>query len=283
MHPLLVLPQVGGVGDPPDEMVSFASEERPMRPSRSAKFGGCPMSTILSMWAEDKGNEAAQTGNLVHDAVEKYHKEKEDRVNAGLAALETARLQFPGGDAKKAEKIFRAYASDPENVSAAVPWCEQQVTLRLAPAPEDRTGKPVVIQGTLDQVRENPDGSMTVWDVKTGSRLTGDETAEEYLIQQAVYLLAARQTLSESITRCGIIYTPAYESSRKRRHIPMALTVETAILLVAPLVHWVANVRSGVMQFRPSAESCKFCPVKPWPNCVNTARTAFGHNILLGV
>lgn len=286
MRSLLVLPQVGGVAEPPIEMTRFASPAHPMRPSKSAKFAGCPMSTILSMWAEDKGNASAQTGNLIHDAVEAFHKTKDARVEAGLKALADARVQFPDGDPKKAEKVFRAYAADPENVLADVRYVEEPVSLWLAPAPEDKTGQPVVIEGTLDQVRvmpEDANGDWWVWDVKTGDRFTAEETATEYLIQQAVYMLAANQMLDSRIKRCGVIYTPNYEKNRGKRFVPLPLSLETAILLIAPLVHWVAQVRAGIMQFRPSVDSCAFCPVKPWPKCINVARTAFGSSILQGV
>lgn len=244
------------------------------------------MSVILSMFEESKGNGAAQTGNIIHDACEAFHKAKEDRVNAGLQALEKARLEFPDGDPKKSEKVFRAYAADPKNADADVPWCEAQVTLRLAPAPEDKTGKPVVIVGTLDQVRRHSDGSLRVWDIKTGDRLDADETVNEYLIQQAIYTLGARQTLDPTIgdTPGGIIYTPGYERNRGgKTHIPLPLSLEAACILVSPLVHWIAQVRAGLMQFRPSAESCRFCPIKPWPTCITTARCAFGHDTLTGV
>lgn len=263
---------------PHPDLRLFASEERPLRPSKSAKFGGCPMGVLLSMWVESLGNKAAQTGNLVHDACEFFHKAKEgDRVAAGLAALERAREQFPDGDAEKARTIFRAYSADPENEGADVVWCEEPVTLRLAPAPEDPTGLPVVIKGTLDQVRrDRKDRKLRVWDIKTGERLDSRETADEYAIQQAVYTLAARQTLDPEIETGGLIYTPAYAKARGKPFISLRQTVDECIVLVSPLVHWVAAIRKGIPLFKPSADNCRFCDLKPWPTCRQTFLGIYG-------
>lgn len=269
--------------NPPKDLSNFGSAACPLRPSRVAKFLGCPMSVVLTMWDEDKGGgTAAQTGNLVHDAAEAYHKAREDRVAAGMKALAAARSQFPEGDPIKAEAIFRSYAADRANQEAVVVWCEEPVTLTLAPAPEDPTGKPVVITGTLDQVRRDftcPRGvfypGLSVWDIKTGARFDADDTVNEYLIQQATYTLAARQTLDASVTPGGLIYTPGYEKTRSRRFVGLPLTIPQCNILLAPVVHWVAAVRRGVPCFKPSAEACKFCPAKPWPNCVERARGVY--------
>jgi hypothetical protein len=257
------------------EMRQFATAARPLRPSRVGKFLRCPMSVVLQMAAESAGNAAAQTGNLVHDAVEAYHKTKEAREAAGLAALERARAQFPEGDAEKAKAIFARYAKDPRNQNAVVPWVEAPVTLTLAPAPNDPTGKPVVISGTLDQVRLE-DGVLRVWDVKTGDRLSGDESEAEYLIQQATYTLAAIQTLDPSIQPGGLIYTPAYEKSRSKPFRPLKLTADRCKMLILPLVYWVAAVRSGVAPFSPSPEACRFCDEGGWPRCASKAENVLG-------
>lgn len=232
------------------------------------------MQVVLQMWEESASGAAADRGNLVHSAVHAFHQSTGDRVAQGLAALEAAREKFPTGDPKEAAKIFGSYAADPENANAKVRWIEQRVTLRLPCAPEDPTGKDVVFTGTLDQVRETAPG-LRVWDVKTGEAKDGPETGDEYAIQQAVYTLAAIQTLDPSIRPGGLIWTPGYKLKRKV-HLSLKQTVRACKILLAPLVHWVASVRRGEPVFRPSADNCKYCPFKRWPDCLDRFEGQFG-------
>jgi hypothetical protein len=263
-----------------NDLTSFGSDSRPLRPSRVAKLLGCAMQIVLDLHGESAGGKAAQTGNLVHDAAEWYHKttgQEEARVAAGLAALEKAREQFPKGDAEEAVKIFRRYAADPKNRDAEVVWCEQQVTLKIAAAAHDPTGAEIVITGTLDQVRRDPsDGALTVWDIKTGSAKTGPENVTDYSIQQAVYTLAARATLDEKIQPGGLIFTPHYGRKGGQAHLPLGMTVADceALLTLVPAI--VAQVRSGVPPFRPSAEGCKWCEYGPWPTCRKSFNGLYG-------
>jgi hypothetical protein len=262
------------------ELVVFGSEARPLRPSRVAKFLACPMSVVLIQHEESEGNGAAQTGSLVHAGADTFHKTKEgDRAAAGLEALEAARVKFPGGDAEKARSVFRAYAADKENREAEVLWSEAPVRLVMPAAPGDPTGEPIVIAGTLDQVRLKDD-RLTVWDIKTGSFLTGEESVLEYLTQQAVYTLAARATLDRRIEPGGLIYTPAYEKARSRVHLPNPLTVDQCEDLLLTLPFLVSMIRRGQPVFRPSPSACRFCDAKklgyPWPKCRQRARGVFG-------
>ena len=242
------------------------------------------MSVVLVMHEESEGNQAAQTGNLVHTAADAYHKTKggseADRVAAGLAALDAAREKFPAGDATKARTIFRSYVEDEENSRAVVVWSEAPVRLVLDAAPDDPTGRPIVIAGTLDQVRRHADGVLRIWDIKTGGYLTGEESVLEYLRQQAVYTLAARATLDGSIQPGGLIYTPAYSQVRSRVHLPNPLTVENCQDLLLTLPSLVAMIRKGMPVFSPSPSACKFCDVKklgnPWPKCRQRYRGVYG-------
>lgn len=246
---------------------SFGSAVAPLRPSQLGKFVSCPMSVFLvEQFGDSLGNKAAQTGNLVHAAVAEYHRKAADPA-AGLEALTAAREQFPDGDWRKAETIFTAYAADPVNQNAQVFVVEHPVRLVLAPAADDPTGEPVVVEGTLDQIRIGGDGIPRVWDVKTGERLPADETVDEYLIQQAAYTLAARESVEPDVEPGGIIYTPNYSKPRGRRHLPLKIDVETCKMLMIAVVDVVATIRRGTPLFRPSAESCRYCPVRPFTQC----------------
>jgi RecB family exonuclease len=251
----------------------FATAEKPLRPSRLVQLTKCPMSVFMTAWnEEDEGGNAAQTGNLVHSAAAVYHKTTGTptvRREAGLAALEAARSEFPQGDPEKGRDIFTRYAGDPENQNAVTPWVEERVKLVLAPHETDPTGQPIVIAGTLDQVRREKDGSLRVYDIKTGSGKTADESLAEYAIQQAAYVLAARQTLDPNIQPGSLIYTPGYEKPRGRRFLPLNLSVERCMLLLTPVVVNVAMIRRGIPVFTPSAGACQYCKIRPYNNCLN--------------
>lgn len=252
-------------------MTAFGTEARPLRPSKCGKLIACPMSVLLDD-GEDNGGPAAQTGNLVHSAVAAFHQHKD--VEAGLAALEAARQQFPKGDPEAARKGYRSYAADKTNADARVPYVEQKVRLDLAPAPDDPTGQRIVIEGTLDQIREdfvddrrNAYPGLTVWDVKNGSRLDASESLDEHLVQQAVYVLAARQTFGLDVKPGGLILMPGYEKPRARRFVPWKLTARQCELFCAPIVHAVSLIRRGIPAFRPSPDSCRYCSVRPFTHC----------------
>lgn len=239
------------------------------------------MSAVLNdVFADEGGGAAAQTGNLLHEAVAAFHRcassmAVRNRTEEGLAALEAARQKFPDGDAAKARNWFAAYVADEANQSADVPWVEQPVELKLAAAEFDPTGEPIVVVGTLDQIRRGSDGTLSLWDLKTGSRRTGKESLTAYAVQQAVYLLAARECLSPDVEPGGLIYIPGYEKRLGKRFFPYAITVDECMLLVQHLVYTVALVRSGVPIFRPGVDTCEYCPCGTYDVCLPMYRTSY--------
>lgn len=252
------------------DLTEFATEKRPLRPSRVASFLLCPMRVVLDP-DEECAKPAADTGSLVHEAARVFHTTTEaDRVAAGQAALLAARDKFPHGDAERASEIFRAYSADQKNRDAVVVWCEQPVRLVLPADPGDPTGQPVVIAGTLDQVRRIGE-TLSVWDIKTGTYHSAHDSLFEYLTQQAVYTLAAIETLDPSILPGGLICTGGYSRTRGAVHVDNVFTVEQARDLVLAVPPFVAAIRRGEALFRPGLEACKFCDVKKagyaWPKC----------------
>lgn len=249
--------------------LEFASESWYLRPSRIPKLFACPMSVFLSR-EDESSSPAADTGSLVHEGAAAFHTTQGDaqfRREAGEEALQSSFPKHPYANLAKATAIYTAYATDPENIEAEVVWCEKQVRLDLAPALDDPTGKPIVIVGTLDQVRRK-DGKLKVWDIKTGEAKDGNETLDEYVLQQCAYVLAARQTLDPGILPGGFIHTPGYAKPRGRRHIDLPLSVDDCLLFLAPLPRFVSLIRQGVPLFLPSAGACQYCPVRPFKNCI---------------
>lgn len=251
---------------PTPRHLDFGTPEFPLRPSATGKFFACPMSVFMT-WKEEGGdsNSPADTGSMMHAGAAEFHRTHD--VGEGERALLASHQKFPQGDPDKALTIYRSYVADPKNSKAEVVWIEEPVRLTLPPAPGDPTGKPVVFQGTLDQVRKY-EGTLQVWDIKTGSGKDPNESLDEYLLQQGVYTLAARETLDPTIQPGGLIYTPGYEKPRGRRFLPLGLTLSQVEALLLPLVHLVSLIRQGVPLFTPSAGACKYCPVRRYTNCI---------------
>ena len=256
------------------DLLTFASEKRPLRPSRIARLLMCPMSVLLTA-DSGEGNSAAQTGNLLHRAVEAFHRSRGDRVTDGLLAIGLARPDFPSGDPADATRMFRAYAADPQNTEAEVVWCEQAVRLILPADSSDPTGFPIVIQGTLDQVRRTPNG-LQVWDVKS-SKLPEDTQILEYAIQQATYVLAARASLDATIEPGGLILARNYFIARATTHARFTYDSSVCTMLLSALPLAVAGVRRGIPTFKPSPEACKWCDVRPFPSCTTLYKDRYDH------
>jgi hypothetical protein len=217
---------------------------------------------------EDEAGEAAQTGNLVHSAAAEYH--RTGNIEEALKALDADRAKFPDGDPKKAIKIFTNYSADPRNQGVTCLAVEKHVELVLAPAPDDPSGLPIHIEGTLDQVRVRNEKNILA-DIKTGYRLNAQETVAEYLVQQACYWLAAEQTLGITIHEAELIHTPAYEKNRGNPFLPTKLTKNSVLVLLSGVVSLVSLIRKGHPIFRPG-DPCDYCPLKNYDNCYHFAR-----------
>jgi hypothetical protein len=118
-----------------------------------------------------------------------------------------------------------------------------------------------VILGHIDQIRrDRRSGRMKVWDIKH-TAAGGQELLNTYSVQQACYLLAARQFLSPDIEPGGLIHTTPYAEGKRyaKKFLPYTNTVDDCKLLVTALAYVVSTVRSGVPMFRPGADTCKWC------------------------
>lgn len=237
----------------------FGTREYPLRPSSLHKLVKCPMSVLIPFFFvnDGEGRPGAQTGSLVHAGVEAFHRADGSAI-AAREAMAEAVATFPEGDRDKAARWLDAYVADPTNQSAAVVCNEQKVEL-------DFEG--MFVRGTLDQVRRNDDGTLVVWDLKTGTSLQADDVVAEYQFQQAAYVLAARQTLNLPVGPGGIIFAAGYDKPRGRRFLPMGVRVEDCEQLMREVVREVQHIRSGGRAYRPAADHCKWCDYKPYPQC----------------
>lgn len=268
------------------ESTEIATERYPLRASALPKINECSASVFLSMqfWKLDTdddglGGEAAQTGNLMHEGAAAFHRldkgTPEERLEAGLAALRASREKFPGGDAKRAEKIFQAYAADEENQEAKVLKVEEKVNCVLPPAPFDLTGKPVVIRGTLDQVRLVNGNIPQVFDIKTGKKYYGMVALDHYMTQQAAYTVAAQQTWGQEFLAAGygqvepgaLICTDGYFRPNGRVSWFHQWSYDDIPLILQNVVNQVAAARMKRLGFAPSTDACRWCEHKKFSNC----------------
>lgn len=269
----------------------IATDQYPLRASALPKINDCPASVFLqqAFWIETDddapGGEAAQTGNLMHSGAADYHRMKmndpnvtEDaRREAGLRALEAARDRFPAGDVKRAKKHLEAYIADPKNSEAKVVRCEERLKCRLPPAPFDPTFQPVVIRGTVDQLRL-VDGELQVYDIKTGKGFYGYKALDHYMTQQAAYVVAAKQTWGDQypgvpVEPGGLICTEGYVSSTASQVFWFhKWSYDDIPLILQNVVNQVAMARMQRLGFTPSTDACRWCEHKNFSNCTGFFR-----------
>jgi hypothetical protein len=247
----------------------FGSEGWPLRPSKLKTLLSCSASVVLDslMAREDEGGKGAQTGSVVHAGVERFHRTEgsaEHRKSEALEAAKEALPTFPLADPAKAFKWVAAYASDPKNIAANVTHVEQKVRLTI-PMPD---GVPLVIQGTLDQIRvDERDGLQRVWDLKTGVFYNTLQIVDESQAQQAAYVLAARETLQLDVRPGGIINAAGYDQPRGERFLPIGVDVDDCLHIMDIVKQRTLDVRSGRREYNPSASACGFCKHRAFPRC----------------
>lgn len=248
------------------DVTKFGTREIPLRPSKLGTLVKCPMSVLLSYFGDGEGNQGAQTGSVVHRGVEVFHRTNGDAV-AAKEAVEEALSTFPEANRDNARRWLNAYVADPTNQEATVVAVEQSVEL-------DYRG--VYLRGTLDQIRQDADGTLLVWDLKTGASLEPDAAVDEYQFQQAGYVLAARQTLALDVRPGGLILAAGYDKKWGRRFLPMGVDVADCEQLMDEVVAAVEAIRAGRRPFVPTADHCRFCPFKRYPKCKGVASRLLG-------
>lgn len=228
---------------------------------------------ILSL-IDNGSSQAADTGSAVHLAARAFHTTAKGDVATAIKAMEDNLPEYPLADLGTAEGWFRLYAGDLRNKNAKIVLCEEKIEVRLD-APEGHS-ETVVIQGTLDQVREE-NGRLVVCDIKTGASAgEGDDMLNYYAAQLAAYQVGAAQLLKQHVSGACIIRTRDYLKTDRRKKNPKpgpvfwyaSWTYRDAMSLLDEVRRIVGDVRSGQIAFAPSAENCKWCPGGGVGNCL---------------
>jgi hypothetical protein len=259
------------------KLATFASPEAPLRASALSWLIRCPVKSVLDLYADtDDGGPAAQTGSVVHAGVEAFHLEPDGakKIGAAVAAMQRAAGEFPLSDPTEARLYAEGYVADPRNEKAEVVAVERKVLLTLPPHDLDPTGAPVVIRGTLDQIRREG-GRLVVCDLKTGKG-TGFSMIHDYAYQQAAYVLAARASGFPDAEPGYIIRCYGYRERSAKLPSPdgvywwLPFDVAGAEQLLDRVRLQVALVRRGEIDFGPGPH-CTYCPQRGLDSCVPTA------------
>lgn len=249
---------------------NIGSELLPLRCSALPKLMQCPMSVAMEMLqiVDNTSGEAADTGSAMHKAAFHFHSGK--GVSDAIRGMRAAVNDYTFADLDKAETMFRAYAADARN-QVAVPYLEQRVKLTVPADKADKTGKPIVIHGTLDQVRF--EGSYKLWDIKTGSP-EGNDMVNDHAYQLAGYWLATEATLGIRITGAGVIRVKDYIRPRGGKQGPVfwetVLDRATCEALMCNVARTVGMVRNNQVNSNPGRQ-CNWCPLLNVSTCVREA------------
>lgn len=265
----------------------FGTEKYFLRPSMLEKLMRCQLNAVelMSGGIADSGSSiAADTGSLVHAGVAEYHITGE--VQAGLDKMNQCLRQFPLADKDEARLYYKAYTADPRTSpeESRVTFVEEPVSLVLEPHPSDPTGERIYIRGTVDQIHTEADGSLSVWDLKTG-RGDGFGMLNSYALQQAAYVLGVQQTYSTRVVKPGgliVAYGWRKQGVDPKKRPPgvfwhYPLTYNDCVELMGGVKLAVANIRSGNIYPNPSF-FCTFCPHQHVGNCLPKAEKYRGQS-----
>lgn len=219
--------------------------------------------------------QAAETGSLVHEGIEAYHKSilaknKVDHAKVGsLAILSAKENKYIDGDVSEAIKLFQKYIErDKAENRGRVRHVEEKVKITLQPAPFDPTQKEIVIWNTIDQIREIGDNLIYVCDHKAGMKL-GPNMVLEYMSQLASYTLCAHSMYQNKQVKTFILRT----RDLLRRDLPfwwpMPFTVAQCNDILLPVRLRIAHMRMGLYE-HTAGKHCDWCPFQnAYPRCIS--------------
>lgn len=244
-------------------MREFATAEKPLRASRLPALVLCTWRAVAEdIGVIDRGEsgKAADTGTAIHLAVAAWHTNGKSLTDA-VAAMRAASAAFPLAELDKAERVTGRYCADPRNRDAEVVEVEKKITLTLQP--KFVAGPPIVITGTLDQLRREDDG-LSVWDLKTGNR-DGLYMQNNHALQLAAYSLAVGARPGGYIRTKGYFTRGASLPSPDGVFVPADIDDPDTLL---DAVRWaVCCVREGYVIATPGTH-CETCTFAGFARCL---------------
>jgi hypothetical protein len=256
-------------------LTEFATAAHPLRCSSLPKLMQCNWRAVMlfNQECEDSSGAKADTGSAVHKAAESWH--AQGLTVAGAIKEMGANLpRYPLADLADAEAQFLAYALDPRNQSAKIVVCEKQIAFTLPPSPADPTGQGIHVIGTLDQIREESDGTLKLHDIKT-SAWPGYQILCEHAYQIAAYCIGASDLLGRPVHPGSVIMTRGYlKKGVDPRKEPggifwrYAWDLDRCRTLIAGVADIVALIRGGTVWAAPGGY-CQWCPMKGPEFCLD--------------
>lgn len=260
----------------------FGSDAYPLRASALQNLVQCPWRVVMEylFGRLDESGPAADTGSATHAAIAAWH---ELGQNAPGAVEEMVRRggEYPLADLDEAAQLFLLYSRDPRNVNAefpvtdARPFVEQQISFTIPACKEDPTKAPLVVIGTVDQVRR-VSGKLRVFDVKTSKR-PGRDLMNEHVYQVAAYCLGASAVFGEPVHPGALICPRGYgrqtpESSPPGVFFDFPWTFEDCRFVLWGVRRVVAAVRSGEV-WHMGGQHCRWCQAASPDNCIPLLRS----------
>lgn len=239
----------------------LGSEAHPLHCSGLAHVLRCPWRVVSRFYAPpayDDGGPAAQTGTAMHVAVHAFHAPQGDAAS-GLAAMVEEASCYPQADLDTASAMFLHYSQDPINKNAKVLLREEKVSFTIKAAADDPTGAPIVVIGTVDQVRED-NGIAKVWDLKTSSVEGWNKEAEllhQHTIQLASYCIGASIKLGRRVEPGGLILAKRYMKGQNA-HYHAAWSYDDIELIFEGVRQNIAAIRRG-NYWAFSGPHCAWC------------------------
>jgi hypothetical protein len=256
------------------KLSDFANAANPVRVSSLPNLIKCPFRAVMMYLddPEDTSGQAADTGSAVHKAAQLWHAHGMT-VEGAIKGMADSLPDYPQADLSDAESQFLAYALDPRNTRAKIVACEKEVVFSLPPSEKDPTQTPVFVRGHLDQIREDEDGVLKLYDIKTSKR-PGITIRNEHAYQIAAYCIGATELLKRPVHPGAVIMTRGYlKRGVDPREQPSGVffnypwNLDRCKVLVSGVADVVAMIRSGTVWASPG-DYCNWCPMKAPDFCI---------------
>lgn len=251
------------------DLAKFATEEHPLHPSGLLPLVLCPWRMVMRYFEEpsEEHGVAGDTGSATHVAVAEFHRGKD--LADCLAAIGANQARYPRADLTDAAGMFLEYAKDDRNTAAKVVAIEQAIRFQISPADEDKTGAPIQVIGTFDQVRE-VNGELKLYDLKTSKRQPM-ALLHHHVLQIAAYCVGATVFFGKPVHPGALILTRQY-----RGKVPSTAPafwhynwrLEDTARILAVVRSTVARIRAGDVWHLPSDDMCTWCEMKTPDVCL---------------
>lgn len=248
----------------------FGTATHPLRMSGLPSLVLCAMREFLAWQGmlDDESGTAAETGSAAHRVIDFLHSHKWD-IRLATESVSKRISDLPNCDWEVAKKHATAYAQDPRNRDARIVGSERRVELVLEPHELDTTRQPIIINGTIDQIRLDADGRSRVYDVKTG-RLSGLAMLDCYQAQLAGYSKAAEADLPPAVIRTAGYLEKGVTASECPPGIYYYSTLTPTRIewIMAAVRLEVAMIRLGHINHRPGFHCSTICPARSTQQCL---------------